>query len=71
MSKMADLYMEIEEMLEKGTHPATISAVLDVPVFFIYDVVETPEQAEALGVGLGEVYNFSQGIENNPDIDTK
>jgi hypothetical protein len=41
MSKMADLYMEIEEMLEKGTHPATISAVLDVPVFFVYDVVES------------------------------
>ena len=41
MSKMADLYMEIEEMLEKGTHPATISAVLDVPVIFIYDVVES------------------------------
>jgi hypothetical protein len=43
MSKMADLYMEIEEMLEKGTHPATISAVLDVPVIFIYDVVESIE----------------------------
>ena len=41
MSKMADLYMEVEEMLEKGTHPATISAVLDVPVFFVYDVVES------------------------------
>jgi len=41
MSKMANLYMEIEEMLEKGTHPATISAILDVPVFFIYDVVES------------------------------
>ena len=38
---MADLYMEIEDMLEKGTHPATISAVLDVPVFFVYDVVES------------------------------
>jgi hypothetical protein len=41
MSKMADLYMEIGEMLEKGNHPATISAVLDVPVFFVYDVVES------------------------------
>ena len=43
MSKMADLYMEIEEMLDKGTHPSTISAVLDVPVIFIYDVVESIE----------------------------
>jgi hypothetical protein len=41
MSKMADLYMEIEEMLEKRTHPATISAVLDIPVVFVYDVVES------------------------------
>ncbi len=49
MSKMADLYMEIEEMLEKGTHPATISAVLDVPVVFVYDVVESIEgQTEEL-----------------------
>jgi hypothetical protein len=38
---------------------------------FIYDVVETSEEAESIGVRLGEVYNFSQGIENNPDIDTK
>jgi hypothetical protein len=41
MSKVAELYTEIEEMLEKGTHPATISAVLDIPVFFVYDVVES------------------------------
>lgn len=44
MSKVAELYTEIEEMLEKGTHPATISAVLDIPVFFVYDVLETIEK---------------------------
>ena len=38
---------------------------------FIYEVADTPEQAESIGIGLGEVYNFSQGIEHNPDIDTK
>ena len=49
MSKMAELYTEIEDMLEKGTHPATISAVLDVPVVFVYDVIETLEdQSEEL-----------------------
>ena len=49
MSKMADLYMDIESMLEEGTHPATISAVLDVPVVFVYDVIETIEgQTEEL-----------------------
>ena len=41
MSKMANLYMEIEGMLDKVTHPATISAVLDVPVVFVYDVIES------------------------------
>jgi sugar-specific transcriptional regulator TrmB len=49
MSKVAELYTEIEDMLEKGTHPATISAVLDVPVVFVYDVIETLEgQTEEL-----------------------
>ena len=49
MSKMADLYMEIGEMLQKGTHPATISAVLDVPVVFVYDMIESIEgQTEEL-----------------------
>jgi hypothetical protein len=49
MSKMAELYTEIEDMLEKGTHPATISAVLDVPVVFVYDLIETIEgQSEDL-----------------------
>ena len=41
MSKVAELYSEVEEMLEKGTHPATISAVLGVPIFFVYDVIES------------------------------
>jgi len=35
--------MEIETMLMEGTHPATISAVLDIPVVFVYDVVESIE----------------------------
>ena len=49
MSKVAELYTEIEEMLDKGTHPATISAVLDVPVIFVYDVIESLEsQSEEL-----------------------
>jgi hypothetical protein len=43
MSKMAELYVEIETMLAQGTHPATISAVLDVPVIFVYDVIESIE----------------------------
>jgi hypothetical protein len=46
---MANLYTEIEGMLEKGIHPATISAVLDIPVVFVYDVIESLEfQTEEL-----------------------
>ena len=46
MSKVAELYTDIEEMLDKGTHPATISAVLDVPVVFVYDVIESLESQD-------------------------
>ena len=44
MSKVAELYTEIEEMLDKGTHPATISAVLDVPVSWVYEVLDDAEK---------------------------
>ena len=40
MSQVSELSVEIEMMLEKGTHPSTISAVLGCPVEFVYDVVE-------------------------------
>lgn len=41
MSKVNELYYDIELMLEQGTHPSTISAVLDCPVSFVYEVVES------------------------------
>jgi hypothetical protein len=44
MSKMAELEMLIEEMLEKGDHPATISAVLDIPVSWVYAVSEYSQE---------------------------
>ena len=40
MSKISELYLDIELMLEQGTHPATISAVLEVPASWVYEVVE-------------------------------
>ncbi len=43
MSKMSELSLDIEMMLEKGDHPATISAVLDVPVSWVYQVIENHE----------------------------
>lgn len=46
MSKVNELYLDIELMLERGDHPATISAVLDVPVSWVYEVLEESEKAE-------------------------
>ena len=38
---MSELEIDIVEMLEKGTHPATISAVLEVPVTWVYEVSDS------------------------------
>jgi hypothetical protein len=46
MSKVNELYMDIELMLEQGTHPSTISAVLDVPVSWVYEVLEDAEKSD-------------------------
>ena len=51
MSKMADLHVEIEEMLFKGTHPSTISAVLEVPVTWVYEVSDSVDNTDL------EIYN--------------
>ena len=46
MSKVNELYMDIELMLEQGTHPSTISAVLYVPVSLVYEVLEDAEKPD-------------------------
>jgi hypothetical protein len=46
MSKVNELYLDIELMLEQGTHPATISAVLDVPVSWVYEVLDDAEKPD-------------------------
>jgi hypothetical protein len=38
---MSDLEIDILEMLGDGTHPATISAVLQVPVSWVYEVSDS------------------------------
>ena len=43
---MSDLQIDIVEMLEQGTHPATISAVLEVPVTWVYDVSDSAKNRE-------------------------
>jgi hypothetical protein len=43
MSKMSELFIDIELMLEQGTHPVLIGARLDVPVSMVYDVLEAKQ----------------------------
>ncbi len=44
MSKMAELAMEIEDMLIDGRHPTVIAQVLEVPLSMVYDVLESTGQ---------------------------
>jgi hypothetical protein len=38
---MSELFIDIELMLEQGTHPVLIASRLDVPVSMVYDVIES------------------------------
>ena len=47
MSRMKELYLEIELMLEQGDHPTRIAQVLEIPLSTVYDVLESlPENTE-------------------------
>jgi|LauGreDrversion4_2_1035121.scaffolds.fasta_scaffold171310_2 hypothetical protein len=46
MSKMADLDLDIQLMLEDGYRPVTIASMLGVPVTWVYDVAEKQQQEE-------------------------
>lgn len=41
MSRMKELYLDIERMLNQGDHPTKIAQVLDVPLSMVYDVLES------------------------------
>lgn len=41
MSRMKELYLDIELMLNQGDHPTKIAQVLDVPLSMVYDVLES------------------------------
>ena len=43
---MSELEIDIVEMLGQGTHPATISAVLEVPVTWVYEVSDSLKGTE-------------------------
>lgn len=44
MSKISELSIDIQEMLEEGYRPVTIATVLNVPVTWVYDVVEMQQE---------------------------
>jgi hypothetical protein len=46
MSKMADLSLEIQLMLEDGVHPTKIAKILEVPLGWVYDTLESMESNE-------------------------
>lgn len=40
MSKMAELALEIEELLAEGTSPKLVAAILNAPIEMVYDTIE-------------------------------
>jgi hypothetical protein len=43
MSKMSDLSIEIEDLLVQGVHPTKIAKLLQVPLTWVYDTLESME----------------------------
>jgi len=46
MSKMTNVMLDIEMMIEDGVHPATIAKILDIPIVWVYDTLEQIEPNE-------------------------
>jgi len=43
MSKMSELFTEIQYLLDKDLHPVMIANRLGIPVTMVYDVIETSQ----------------------------
>lgn len=41
MSKMADLDIQIREMLDEGLRPFSIASLLNIPLEMVYDVIHS------------------------------
>jgi len=48
MSAMAELDMEIRNLLEDGLRPITIAGILDIPLQMVYDVLDAQDVEETL-----------------------
>jgi hypothetical protein len=46
MSKMAELSMEIEDLIREGMSPKFIAVTLEVPIEMVYDTIEQIECME-------------------------
>ena len=55
MSKMSDLYMEVELMLQEGEHPSRIARRLGIPLSMVYDVLESMPADDEIATGVGEI----------------
>jgi hypothetical protein len=53
MSKMADLELEIRDMIERGFFPPSIAKILDIPLGMVYDVLENWEEPK----GNAEIFS--------------
>jgi len=47
MSRMADLDLEIRNMLDEGLRPFTIASLLKVPLQMVYDVIESETENDS------------------------
>ena len=43
MSKMSDLFIEIEELLSEGFNPLDVAGELDIPLDWVYGVIDARE----------------------------
>jgi hypothetical protein len=46
MSKMAELFTEIQYQLDKDLHPIMIANHLGIPVTMVYDVIEASQDED-------------------------
>lgn len=47
MSKLANLEIEILDMIEEGFRPVTIASMLGVPLTWVYEAAENAEEEES------------------------
>ena len=46
MSKISDVMLDIEMMIEQKVHPVTIAKQLGIPIVWVYDTLEQMEPNE-------------------------